>query len=180
MKKWLFAALGLFVLIALDQATKYLAVEYVMHNGYIPLIGDIFGLQYVENTGAAFGIFKNMQWVFICSTVLVTALMIYFFARMPFFGKYRPAVVLTILLVAGAVGNMIDRVRQGYVVDFLYFKLINFPVFNVADCYVVVAVITFVLLLLFYYKDEDLKTFGERVTPKSKTGNAQKEDPSHE
>ena len=180
MKKWLLAASGLFVLIALDQVTKYLAVQYVMFNGYIPVIGDIFGLEYVENTGAAFGLFKDMTWIFVCSTVFVTVLMIYFFAKMPFSGKYRPTAVLTILLLAGAIGNMIDRLRQGYVVDFLYFKLINFPVFNVADCYVVISVVIFVMLLLFYYNDDDLKEFGKRITPGERAGKSETEGTTNE
>lgn len=62
---------------------------------------------------------------------------------------------MCILLAAGAIGNFIDRVRFGYVRDFIYFKIINFPVFNVADCYVTVSVIIFIILILFVYKNED-------------------------
>ena len=71
---------------------------------------------------------------------------------------------------AGAVGNMIDRISQGYVVDFLYFKLINFPIFNVADCYVTIAAACLVILIMFYYKDEDMACFAIK-----KHGNAEKE-----
>ena len=64
--------------------------------------------------------------------------------------------ILILLIAAGAVGNFIDRIRQGYVVDFFYFKLINFPIFNVADIYVSVGMVILALLIFFYYKDEDL------------------------
>ena len=64
-----------------------------------------------------------------------------------------------VLIFAGAIGNFIDRIRQGFVVDFLYFELIDFPIFNVADIYVTVGCILLILLLLFYYKDEELNFF---------------------
>ena len=74
---------------------------------------------------------------------------------MLFRSRYIPLLITCTLLVSGAVGNFIDRVRFGYVRDFIYFKLINFPVFNVADCYVTVAVILFIILILFIYKEEE-------------------------
>lgn len=70
--------------------------------------------------------------------------------------------MLLILLVAGATGNMIDRVINGYVIDFLYFELIDFPIFNIADCYVVVSTIVAAFLIMFYYKDEDFEVFRTR------------------
>ena len=74
--------------------------------------------------------------------------------RIPYTKKYMPLRICSILLIAGAVGNLIDRVRLNYVIDFFYFKLIDFPIFNVADCYVVVACIIFAFLILFYYKED--------------------------
>ena len=79
--------------------------------------------------------------------------------RMPEDKRYRPLAVCLMLVAAGAVGNMIDRVSQGFVVDFLYFRLIDFPVFNVADCYVTIAAFCLVILVMFYYSDEDLACF---------------------
>ena len=78
---------------------------------------------------------------------------------MPDDRKYRPLTVCLLLIGAGAVGNMIDRLSQSYVVDFLYFKLINFPIFNVADCYVTIGAFCLVLLVMLYYKDEDMACF---------------------
>ena len=85
--------------------------------------------------------------------------MAYLIYKMPSDGKYRPLAVCLMMISAGAVGNMIDRVSQGYVVDFLYFKLINFPIFNVADCYVTIGAACLVFLIMFYYKDEDMACF---------------------
>lgn len=76
---------------------------------------------------------------------------------MPQEKKYTALNYVIIFIFAGAVGNYIDRILNSYVVDFLYFSLIDFPVFNIADCYVTVAIIVFVLLILFYYKDEDFE-----------------------
>ena len=74
---------------------------------------------------------------------------------MPQESRYLPLRICSVLLCSGAIGNMIDRLRLNYVVDFFYFNLIDFPIFNVADCYVVAACIFFVLLILFYYKEDD-------------------------
>lgn len=76
--------------------------------------------------------------------------------NIPLTKRFTPIRIVAVLIVAGAIGNMIDRVVHQYVIDFFYFKLINFPIFNVADIYVVVACILFILLMLFYYKEEEL------------------------
>ena len=72
--------------------------------------------------------------------------------------------VLLVLLASGAIGNMADRAIYGYVTDFLYFELIDFPIFNVADCYVVIAAFTAAFYILFYYKDEDFEIFKLKKT----------------
>ena len=159
MKKWVFTASATAILVAIDQVTKALAVANLKGNSFIPLLGDVFVLEYVENTGAAFGIFKDKKWLFIISTILVVSLVLFVISKIPYRGKFRPLFYIFTGLMAGALGNMIDRVRLGYVVDFLYFKLINFPVFNLADCYIVISVLTGVALLLFYYKESELTHF---------------------
>ena len=91
--------------------------------------------------------------------------------RMPDGKHYRPLAVCLMLIASGAVGNMIDRITQSYVVDFLYFSLINFPIFNVADCYVTCSAVGLVLLIMFYYKDEDMAVFSfKRKAEISETG----------
>ena len=86
----------------------------------------------------------------------------YAFWKLPENRRYLPLKACLVLIVSGAAGNLIDRVVQGYVVDFLYFKLIDFPIFNVADCYVTVATAILLFLLMFYYSDEELEALSPR------------------
>lgn len=144
------------LLIILDQASKFLAVKYLRGQDAIELIPGVFELRYLENRGAAFGILQNQQLFFITLTWIVIGLMCYILFRLPEKTGYFPLHVITLLLISGAMGNLIDRMMQNYVVDFLYFKLIDFPIFNVADCYVTVSAAVFFVLLLFVYKEEDL------------------------
>ena len=92
---------------------------------------------------------------FLVLTVIMICLITYVVLKTPLIRKYIPVYITCILLAAGAIGNFIDRVRLGYVRDFIYFKIINFPVFNIADCYVTVSVIIFIILILFVYNNED-------------------------
>ena len=91
--------------------------------------------------------------------VLIFFLIGFFYGKIPQGRHYFPMRVCAVLVCAGAVGNLIDRVFQQYVVDFLYFSLIDFPIFNVADCYVVIACFLFAYLILFFYKEEELEWF---------------------
>jgi len=90
-------------------------------------------------------------------SVLILIALVYFYIRLPEGKRYSILRVLLVLIIAGAVGNLIDRIRLNYVIDFLYVALINFPIFNVADCYVTVSTLVFLVLALFYYKDEDFE-----------------------
>lgn len=141
--------------VLLDQLAKYLAAAYLKGKPSKVLIDGVFELQYLENRGAAFGMMQNMQYIFVTGAVVICAVIVYLYIRIPHTARYFPLRVCAVLLCAGAVGNMIDRIRLNYVVDFLYFSLIDFPIFNVADCYVVVSCIVFALLMLFYYREED-------------------------
>lgn len=153
---WITGMLSVIVLVVFDQYTKILAVKHLKDQPDIPILKDIFELSYIENRGAAFGMMQNKQTFFIITTVLVVAAILWIFHTMPMEKKFIPGRVTLIFIIAGAIGNFIDRVSQGFVVDFLYFKLINFPVFNVADIYVTCSVFVLAFLLLFYYKEEDL------------------------
>ena len=141
--------------VALDQYTKALAVKHLA-DGPIPLIKGVFELQYLENRGAAFGMLQNQQTFFFIVTVITLILITILYIRMPHTKRFLPLRICLVSIVAGAIGNMIDRVTLKYVVDFFYFKLINFPIFNVADIYATCASILLILLLFFYYKDEDI------------------------
>lgn len=144
-------------LTALDQLTKYLAVIHLKDQPAIPLIKGVLELQYLENRGAAFGILQNQKVILLIVSVLFIGVILFFLNKVPDTSRYTILHVLAAAVIAGGVGNMIDRFRQGYVVDFIYFALIDFPIFNVADIYVVMATILVFVLLLFVYKDEELK-----------------------
>lgn len=148
--------IGFFLLIGFDQWTKLLAVRHLMNQSAYQVWKGVFELFYLENRGASFGMLQGKQVFFLLIALVVLTGVVYAVIRMPADRKYLPLHLIAMFLAAGAVGNMIDRFTRGYVVDFLYFKLINFPIFNVADCYVTVSMFLFLLLFLFYYKEEDL------------------------
>ena len=145
------------ILIAFDQWTKILAYDKLRIDGPFVIWKGVFELLYSENRGAAFGILQGQKWFFLLVVAAVVIVILIFLYKMPNDKKMFPMFFCTVLLASGAIGNVIDRLSRGFVVDFLYFKLINFPIFNVADCYVVVAAGLLILLTGFYYKDEDLE-----------------------
>ena len=89
-------------------------------------------------------------------TVIVLIILIFLYIRIPDTKRYTYMRLILILLISGAIGNFIDRCLHNYVIDFFYFKLIDFPVFNVADIYVTTAAVLLILLFVFYYKEEDI------------------------
>lgn len=146
----------LMVLIFLDQLTKHFAVVYLKDQLPVTIIDGVFELNYLENRGAAFGMLQNQKFFFIFIAVVILAVIVYVLIKTPNQHKYVKLHIALVCIAGGAIGNMVDRLKLDYVVDFLYFSLINFPIFNVADIYVVVACILFILLMLFYYKEEEL------------------------
>lgn len=158
MKKILLACdlIGMLLLIVFDQFTKGLAVTYLKDQSAVPLIQGVLELNYLENKGAAFGMLKNQKWFFIFIAVVILIMICYILVKTPEERKYVKLHVFLTFIAAGAIGNMIDRIRVDYVVDFIYFKIINFPIFNVADIYVTCCTFALIILLLFIYKEEDL------------------------
>ena len=148
--------IGFFAAIGLDQWTKLLAVKHLMDQSAYNIWNGVFELLYSENRGAAFGMLQGKQFFFLLVAIAVLSVAVFAVIRMPATKKYLPLHVIAMFLSAGAVGNMIDRFTRGYVVDFLYFRLIDFPIFNVADCYVTISMFLFIILFFFYYKEEDL------------------------
>lgn len=147
---------GIIVLVILDQYTKNLAVIHLKDKQAFNIINGVLELNYLENKGAAFGMLQNQKLFFIFVAFVILGVIGYVLYKMPDDKKYRIMHVLLSLIAAGAIGNMIDRIRLDYVVDFIYFVLINFPIFNVADIYVSLSTVALVILLLFYYKESDL------------------------
>ena len=147
-------------LIAADQLVKYLVLTHIPLHGSVPFIPYIMDLTYVQNTGAAFSLFSEHTWVLtLCSLVLSILLAIAVWKK--FFSHPLGRIPLTMLL-AGAIGNLIDRATRGFVVDMFRTLFIHFAVFNVADICVVVGGIAAGLYYVFLYdklerkKGEDL------------------------
>ena len=143
------AILAIIILTALDQLVKHLISTNFQVGQTRKIIDGVFQLNYVQNRGAAWGSFSG-KIVFLLAITFVILLA----------GnqekKYTPLRISLVFLISGAVGNMIDRVARGYVVDMFDFCLINFPVFNVADIFVTCSFIVIVILVLFKYKDDEL------------------------
>lgn len=156
-------------LIVCDHLSKLWADSVLKDTEGIDLIPGVLKFFYLPsgNRGAAFGMFKGQLWLFIIVTVIVCACLIYVMIRLPFSRRYFILHPIMICIVAGGIGNLIDRIMNGYVVDFIYFYLINFPIFNMADCYVTVSTILLAFLLLFYYKEEDFKKIEAILIPKN-------------
>ena len=145
------------ILIFIDQFTKHEVTKHLSSGNKMIVIPDVFEIFYLENRGAAFGILQGQKELFFIITIVVILLLIVFLFRIPNSKKYLPLYIVLTLIFSGAIGNFIDRVLKGYVVDFLYFKPINFPLFNVADSYITIACFVLLYLLLFYYKEDELK-----------------------
>ncbi len=144
------------VLIALDQFTKYLAVTYLEPVGTMPFIPGFMELRFVLNDGAAFSSFAGQTWFLVGVTGLaLLALLAYMLIRKP---TSKLEMFSLVLIFSGGVGNLIDRVRNGVVVDFFATTFMNFAVFNIADCLVVVG--TF--LLCYYIIADEMKMAKQR------------------
>ena len=135
-----------FLIVVCDVITKILALNMMKPIDTLPLWEGVFHLTYVENRGAAFGIFQYGRWFFIILTVLVLIGVFYMMRR--YGGRSKTFDTATTFLIAGAVGNLIDRIFRGFVVDFFDFRLINFPVFNVADIFVCIGAGLLVLCII--------------------------------
>lgn len=143
--------IGAALCIILDQLTKFWAFGTLKLSHSIPIIKDFFHFTYCENRGAAFGVLQNQLWLFALITIVVIGAVIYFMIKKK--PKNKILIISLTLLTGGALGNFIDRVFRGFVVDFLDFCLINFPIFNVADCFVVIGAILLAVYILFLSPD---------------------------
>lgn len=145
------------LLIIIDQITKYIALTNLKPIGSTIFIKGFMDFTFVENRGAAFGILEGQRWFFVVITVIISVAILYAFFKLPNKKEYMWLRVSFVLILAGAIGNVIDRFFRGYVVDFFEFTFMHWPVFNMADIYVVVGTILFAFLLLFVIKEEPKK-----------------------
>ena len=152
---WLKGCTIIFILTFLDQGSKYFVLTRLKNTPDIILIPGVLQLHYLENRGMAFGLFEGKIPVFVILCVLFFCVFFYVYARIPRTGYYIPLTITSLIMVSGALGNFIDRVFRKYVVDFIYFSLIDFPVFNMADIYVVCSGILLVILVCFKYKNDE-------------------------
>lgn len=140
--------------IALDIFSKYLAVVYLLPIDTFPIFQNVFHLTYIENTGAAFSLFAGKRLVLIAFTAVFLAFLIfYLFRSVRKRQKFLWAHVAISFIIAGGLANLIDRIRLGYVVDMFDFRLINFAVFNVADIFVTLGTILFLLCAFFFERE---------------------------
>lgn len=145
---YIFLAVVVFVA---DTITKIAAAEWLKKIGTIPIINDIFHLTYVENRGMAFGMFKGGRIGFIIATILIMAVLVMLFVRTKKGNRTAWLKGGTALVLSGAVGNLTERIFEGFVIDFLDFRIINFPVFNIADIAVCVGA---AMLIIHFFGTE--------------------------
>lgn len=150
MKRKVIVPIVIVALIALDQWVKFEIVKNIQLGGVKPFIPKILSLTYLRNTGAAFSILENQQWLFAVITLVVIGAAIWYLSK-----HIKGSVWLLsalCLIIAGGIGNFIDRMRQGFVVDMFQLDFINFAIFNVADSYLTIGVLVLIVMML---KEED-------------------------
>ena len=149
-KLWKYILFILLVVVA-DQVTKWIVVENIALYGHVDFWPGVLSWTYTRNTGAAWSMLEGQQWLFAAIFVVLTALLLleFFKFRMPFTALER---WLIASIYAGGLGNMIDRVRLGYVVDMIKTDFMDFPIFNVADCFISCGCIALIVHLVFFNK----------------------------
>ena len=150
--QYLWMALFAAGIVAVDQYTKVLTVANIPLHGHLDFLPGILGLTYVRNTGAAWSSFEGMIWLFALVFAVFTGIIIWEFSkkRMPFTNLERWCIAA---IYGGGLGNMIDRLRLGYVVDMIETEFMKFPVFNVADCFITCGCILLLIHLFLFNKE---------------------------
>ena len=149
MRKIVLAVTAL-LLVALDQLSKFFVVKYIHLGTIVDFIPNLVSLTYLRNTGAAFSILENQQWLFAVITLVVIGAVIWYLSK-HIKGSVWLLSALS-LIIAGGLGNFIDRISQGFVVDMFQLDFINFAIFNVADSYLTIGVLVLIVMML---KEED-------------------------
>ncbi|MBQ7144225.1 MAG: signal peptidase II, partial [Oscillospiraceae bacterium] len=160
----MFYAIVAVIALILDQLSKYWTSAHIEENvGTIPLIPGLVHLSNVHNTGAAFSFLQGARWFFVVLCVLFVAVVIYLMAK----GSIRhPAARWSaVIVMAGAVGNCLDRIISGYVVDMIELEFMTFPVFNIADIFITVGVLVFVIVMLLDKDEAKIPDKGLQAAP---------------
>ena len=151
------------IIMAIDQVIKHIITSNMILDSEIKVLGDIFTIHYIRNTGTAWGMLSGHTIILVLVSIFTMMVIGYVFMNI-YQSHYTPLRVCLAMILGGALGNFIDRIRLHYVVDYLYFKLINFPVFNFADIFVTVPVIIMILLVIFKYKGDDFDVImGDKI-----------------
>lgn len=146
------------ILVVIDQLSKVIAYNTLATNGNVSTIKNaVFSLYYVENTGISFSMLNSKMVLIIVITTIILACLLYVLIKTPKTMYYMPFSVVLSVIIAGAIGNLYDRIFRGYVIDFIMLEFINFPVFNFADIFVCVGLIILVILIFVRYKDKDFE-----------------------
>ena len=146
-------AAAVILLVVLDQIVKNWARVYLLPVGALPILDGFIGFRYATNTGAAFGLFQGGRWFFLIATLLVFAVLLYYEFKIPHNKQNLWLRIPMVLIFAGGLGNFIDRLLVGYVVDMFEFLFISFPIFNVADILVVTGTFVYAFATIFILKD---------------------------
>ena len=140
------------VAVALDQVTKSLVVANIPLHGSVPAIPGLFDLTYVQNTGAAWSSFQGQMWLFALVFAVFAGFLVWeFITKKMGFKPFERWCLVAVF--AGGLGNMIDRLRQGFVVDMIRLQFMDFPVFNVADCFICCGCVALLVHLMFFNKE---------------------------
>lgn len=143
------------VIVGIDQAVKLWVRNTLMNQEPLVIIPKVLSLQYHENTGAVWGIMSGKVQFLSIFTLIIMLLIGYLYFKIPQTKKLSALRIIAVFILGGALGNLIDRFLLGHVVDFIYFEIIDFPLFNIADSCLTVSCILLFVLSIFYYKDED-------------------------
>lgn len=154
----LISALIIALLVVIDQISKVIAYNTLAVNGNASTIKNaVFSFYYVENTGISFSMLNSKMALIIVITTIILICLLYVLIKTPKTLYYMPFSITLSVIVAGAIGNLYDRIFRGYVIDFIMLEFINFPVFNFADICVCVGLVILVILIFFRYKDKDFE-----------------------
>lgn len=146
----------LILLIVIDRITKYLALAHCKKENYM-LIQDTLEITYLENYGGILGTLNNQRFFFIFISAIFICLILFFLFALPNQKKFTFLNIWLIFIMSGSIGNLLDRIIYGFVVDFIYFSSLNFPVFNLSDIWVSFGMIGTLIVLVFQLKEKDLE-----------------------